>query len=332
MTMTDKETNTEYEKRVYDHADLEKPVFVVGALRSGTTMLRLMLDAHPEVCVFGEFEYAVKYARGGEFPAAPLYSQLLDTDRVFQTHGFEFLASESYEDVVKSFLRQAASRGGKPIIGATVHSRFDLIRKIWPQARFIHLCRDPRDVSRSCIGMGWVGNVWYGADYWLDAEQRWESLKPSLGKDDYLEMNYETLVVSPEEELRRACAFLGIPYSSQMMSYAEDSTYKSPDARLVNQWKTKLSTAEIGFVEAKCCELMERRGYTCQTDGAWPSTLARTKLRVGNSVARKTFNLRRYGLPLYIKWQIAKLLHANQGEWAKGVLKEKYKVDTANLR
>ena len=72
-------------------------MFVVGALRSGTTMLRLMLDAHPHICNFGEFEYAVKYAAGGRFPAVQDYARLLETDRVFLRTGFELADGESYE-------------------------------------------------------------------------------------------------------------------------------------------------------------------------------------------------------------------------------------------
>ena len=100
--------------------------------------------------------------------------------------------------------------------------------------------------------MGWVGNVWYGADIWLDAELRWDELAQSLDAGDYCEAYFEQLVASPASELAKICNFLGIDFDERMLSYPDSSTYYAPDARLANQWKQKLSPAEIHYVEAKC--------------------------------------------------------------------------------
>ncbi|MCO6045354.1 sulfotransferase [Aeoliella sp. ICT_H6.2] len=291
-----------------------------------------MLDAHPEICNFGEFEYAVKHANDNFVPDPVKYAQLLQTDRAFLAHGFEIPSTSSYEEVIRSFLSQAGERSGKPIVGATVHSRFDLLRSIWPKARFIHLIRDPRDVARSCIGMGWVGNVWYGADYWLDAEKRWEKVTAECSCEDYHELSFEALVVSPEQELHKICRFLDLDYDARMLTYAANSTYEPPDASLVNQWKTKLAPKQVSLVESKCGDLMERRGYSRHPKSHRPSIGTRVYLGAQNSLARKAFNLRRYGWPLYLKWQIAKRLSSGNATWASRVIAEKNKVDISYLR
>lgn len=64
-------------------------VFIVGAERSGTTLLRLMLDRHPDIAWCSEFEYAVdKIDSTGHWPEINSYCDWLKTNRIFQCHGF----------------------------------------------------------------------------------------------------------------------------------------------------------------------------------------------------------------------------------------------------
>jgi len=65
---------------------------------------------------------------------------------------------------VNSFLVQKRELESKQFVGATVHRKFDKLLMIWPDAKFIHVVRDPRDVARSVVKMGRVGHVYYGAD------------------------------------------------------------------------------------------------------------------------------------------------------------------------
>jgi hypothetical protein len=61
-----------------------------------------------------------------------------------------------------------------------VHRHYDRLLRLWPEARFIHLVRDPRDVASSCIGMGWAGNVWTGVTRWIEAERLWDEVRGDL--------------------------------------------------------------------------------------------------------------------------------------------------------
>lgn len=243
---------------------LERPIFLVGAERSGTTLLRLMLDHHPEICWCNEFEYAVdRIAPNGEFPQLEDYHQWLETDRIFQENTkFTVDPKLDYPHLVDSFLRQLLVLRGKPIVGATVHRHYDLLLHVWPDAKFIKIVRDGRDVARSCIGMNWAGNVWTGVDRWIEAEELWVSLAQSLPEDRYLEVRYEEdAIVRPEATLKRICEFIGVTYDAAMLSYPEDTTYSLPDPTLVYQWKKKLSEREIQLLEARIGNMLAERGY-----------------------------------------------------------------------
>ena len=62
-----------------------QPIFLVGAERSGTTLLRLMLDCHPHIAFHSEFEFVVDYFRDNSYPSLEDYYEHLATDRIFQS-------------------------------------------------------------------------------------------------------------------------------------------------------------------------------------------------------------------------------------------------------
>jgi hypothetical protein len=239
----------------------DDPVFLVGSERSGTTLLRLMLDHHPEIAFEKEFDFVVtKVSDSGKFPSPQEYVEWIATVR-----GADYAIDRSldYRGLVGDFLRQKqAASGNKPHVGATVHRHFDRLRFLWPAARYIHLVRDPRDVARSVVQKGWAGSVYHGAEFWLEAESCWDSLVPHVRGDRAIEVHYEDLVLRTEAVLADLCDFVGVVYSERMLGYGADAPqYPPPDPRLVAQWKTKLSPRDVALVEARTARLMESRGY-----------------------------------------------------------------------
>ena len=75
-------------------------------------------------------------------------------DSLSSAYGFDVDETLTYPDLVRSFLQQKKVWDDKPIVGATVHKFFDVTQTIWPDARYIHIVRDPRDVARSCVVIG----------------------------------------------------------------------------------------------------------------------------------------------------------------------------------
>jgi hypothetical protein len=277
------------------------PFFLVGSERSGTTLLRLMLDGHPQLACNAEFEYAVeRMPEGGGFPDLDDYYRFLQTDRIYLASSFAIDRSLSYPELIDSFLVQ--KRGTKPLVGATVHRHFDRLLRIWPDARFIHLLRDGRDVARSVVEMGWAGNAWAGSAVWATAEELWGGLSKQLPADRHLSVRFEDLIQDPVRELGRICQFCGVSYDPAMLDYPQRSTYEAPNPRMVGSWWRKMSAAEVQQVEARIGLLLEERGYPLSGQPRLrltPATVAR--LRLHNYYGRTRFRIRRFGLGLVLQ-------------------------------
>ncbi|WP_169973305.1 sulfotransferase family protein [Tautonia rosea] len=245
---------------------IEHPVFLVGSERSGSTMLRLMLQHHPLIAYGSEAEFIVQILsddRNAEWPDHEKVRNFLELDRKFRKYNLELDPSLAYPDLARSFLAQILERkpGSPEVVGVTIHYDYHRLPKLWPNARYIHLLRDPRDVARSVIGMGWAGNVWNASKVWKKAEHQWDVLRSQIDPERFTEIRFEELTANPTEELTRLCSFLGIPYDAAMLSYPEHSTYDAPDPKLTYQWKRKLSEHEVQLVESFLGDVMESRGY-----------------------------------------------------------------------
>ncbi len=307
-------------------------LFLVGAERSGTTVLRLMLDHHPVISWVNEFEYAVDRIRpDGSWPALPEYYEWVETHRVFQASGFGIDRSLDYPDLVRSFLAQRRARANKPIVGATVHRNFDRLLHIWPEARFIHIFRDARDVARSNVRIGWAGNVYMGVERWMQAEKLWEALRDRIGSERFIEIKQEDLIRAPTRVLTRICQFLDVAYDEKMLEYPANTTYEAPDPQLVEQWRRKASEEEILLVESRIAGMLVARGY--ELSGLTPFTVTaemERRLRRQDRAARARFRLKRYGLKLWI----ADVLSRRVGPraWQKVIRLKLNEIDRKHLK
>ncbi len=274
---------------------LPAPFFVVGAQRSGTTLLRLMLDHHPSIRVPHEFDFAVEWVTAaGTWPPLEDYYARLAEHGSFRRSGLEIDPELDYPQLVESFLRQR--QGDRPLVGMAVHVGFDRLLHFWPEARFVHLLRDPRDVASSVVGMGWAGTVWHGAARWVEAEESWDRLCARVPEASRMAVRYEALVAEPVRELERVCAFLGVPFDEAMIRYDEDTTYEAPDAKLASRWQSRLSPTEIRLVERRVGTLLADRGYVSSgLAPIEPGLLRRATLALRDRLGALRFRIRRYG-------------------------------------
>ncbi len=274
------------------------PVFLVGSERSGTTLLRLMLDHHPQLAFQYESEYMVEYVGdNGELPDPQEVVGRLSTDRIFLSTGFSSDVSGGYMDMVNDWLDQKRQKDSKPMVGATIHKNFDRLPYLWPQAKYIHLIRDGRDVSRSCVAMGWYGNTYAACDHWVQALREWETLCETVPAGQRLEVRYEDLIVDPVATLTRICEFLEVPFSGAIFDYVDRSSYSTPDAKLVYQWVSKLTGRELNILEGKIGPLLSRSGY--RLSGEPTVLLSDREIRrmyKRDTRGRRLFRLKRFGV------------------------------------
>lgn len=258
--------------------------------------MRLMLDHHPDIAFASETDYVVqRVSDAGRRPPVAEYADWLTTVRAFD---YEIDRSLGYDDLVNDFLRQKQrASGDKPLVGATVHSRFHRLRFLWPRARYIHLIRDPRDVSRSVVQKGWAGNVYQAAEFWINAEGCWDALLPHLDSGQFVELHYEDLVTRPQAELARVCGFIGVEFDPSMLEYQKTARqYPPPDPTLALRWKSKMAPRDVALVESRTGHLLESRGY--QPSGVPPVRVgaARHAWLMGDARAREFGSrISRYG-------------------------------------
>lgn len=311
---------------------ITKPIFLVGAERSGTTVLRLMLDHHPQLAWCYEFEYAVDQISDEEgWPSLEQYYEWLETYRIFQATGFAIDRHLSYPQLVNSFLDQKREHAGKPLVGATVHRHFDRLLRIWPDARFIHIVRDGRDVARSCIGMGWAGNVWTGVERWIEAERLWAQLCQKIPAEQRIELTYEELISEPVKTLMRLCNFIGISYDQEMLNYPKSTSYKLPDASFIKQWQRKLSEHEIQLIESRISTMLIEHGY--QLSGLPRLTVSSTmkqKLRLQDWWSRLQFRIQSNGLTLFLSDYLSR--HLSIKPWQKHIRLKLNAIEEAHLK
>lgn len=275
-----------------------RPVFMVGAHRSGTTLLRLMLDHHPDISVPGEYDFLTEImADRMVHPTGSEYLQHVGLHRGFLAQSFDVDSRDSYEALVRSFVHQLSERNPSRVFVAVVHTGFSELARIWPEAKFIHLVRDPRDVAASAVKLGWAGNVYTGVRRWMTAESEWNKLSAIVSPTHRIAIQFEELISNLEPTLHQLCSFLDLPYCEEMLNYHLDTTYEPPDPTLTNQWKRKLSPTEIGLVEGAIGDLLQDKGY--QSSGhkvVRPSRWTKNQLLLQDRFARFRFRLKRFGV------------------------------------
>jgi Sulfotransferase family len=214
--------------------------FVVGAPRSGTTLLRLMLDAHPELAIPPETYFiprAVKAWRRAKRPGRAETPLAAYTDAVTaHTRWPDFhLDADAYRrqleddppgkvaDAIRAFYEMYAEKAGKPRWGDKTPfyvRKMETIHSVLPEARFVHLIRDGRGVTLS------IKDLWFGPNTIEEAAEFWvaridQGREQARDLPHYMELRYEDLVREPERQLRRICEFVELPFDSQMLRYHE---------------------------------------------------------------------------------------------------------------
>ena len=277
-------------------------VFVFGALRSGTTVFRLMLDNHPKLANPGEMDFLFDYlAPDNAAPGGWRYDlEKLQMSRIFRATGLTIDPTAEGLDQLEGFLDQLRAKAQGQVLMINLHRHVDRLLQVLPGVKIIHMLRDPRDVARSSIAMGWAGTLYHGVDHWIGTEQDWDMAAPMLTDDQTYTLTYEGLFEDTEGRLKEVCAFAGVPYDPEMLSYHETSTYAPPDKSLTEQWRRKCEPAHVAERETKAAALMLARGYTLSADPSPIPAPRAALLWAQNKLGQWSFGIRRFGLGIYL--------------------------------
>jgi hypothetical protein len=270
------------------------PIFIVGFQRSGTTLLRVMLDSHPELAIpldtTGLWDrYERKLGNYGDLAAEPARSRIVgdllaeERIRLWKTpltadHILHQWTEPGYPGLIRAFYQSYAILHGKRHWGDKDPgnmTRIDELNRWFPDARFLHIIRDGRDACLSQMEQDFgFENLFECAGAWRE-EVQWVRRMGSLLGSRYIEVRYEDLVATPEPVLRMICDRLGLGYDDAMLHYHErvsDAIPKEkehlwpmlnrpPQKDLAGKWKHRLSRGErIGF-EKRAGEVLRALDY-----------------------------------------------------------------------
>jgi Sulfotransferase family len=292
--------------------------FIVGSARSGTTLLRILLNAHPDVAVPPESRFVTELWRGqNEVDVDQFLAELRDHSRFkvwdlpIQEVRDELIGSPvPYAAAVEAAFRAYAKHRGKSVYGDKTPryvENIPLLAELWPDAKFIHQIRDGRNVALS------YADVPFGPKDVAGAARLWKSRVSAgmkAGRDlagRYMEIRYEDFIEDFESSTKLITDFLGIEFDEAMLDYTErarddilpraakynPNVGKSVDAAKKRSWQDSMPDSQVRIFEAIAGDLLEELGYErrYENPGAAAKALAalsRLRVPVGHLEGRKS--------------------------------------------
>ncbi len=240
------------------------PIFVGGLYRSGTTLMRGLLDSHPHIAcgpessLFREnqLERIYTYLR-------TIWPTGLDPRYAFAPHTVDQVMAGLLHALVMPYCQKQDKPRWAHKTPATILF-IDTLFAWFPAAQFIHMIRDPRDAFFSVRQRAATDKPHWATWTPRQVAEEWcRRINCGLAwrerPDRYREVRYEELVTQPEATLRPLFAFLGEPWA---VSVLEHNPIFSTS---VGRWRTELSAAEVAEIEAVAGETMRALGYPLST-------------------------------------------------------------------
>lgn len=272
------------------------PIFIVGTERSGSNLLRVILNAHSRIAVPHPphiFKYfSLLESDYGNLNQRDARTRLArDIIKFLKTHiypwGFsidpEVLARKAEPpDLLGLFVALYdlyAEKYNKPRWACKSTFMIDHVERVlrsYPAARFLWLVRDPRDVAVSSRNSVFNPNhPFYIAALWRKQQYEGWRLQRSAVGCSLLRIHYEDLINQPESEIKRICSFLSEDFEPTMLEYHTTQAAKTSSslseswknvaspiiANNSNKYRNELSAKEICLIERVTGDLMLYLGY-----------------------------------------------------------------------
>ena len=266
------------------------PFFIIGAGRSGTTLLRLIMTGHSRLHIPPETWFLRPLVQ--EFPLTGALTQEqreraiemmvrherwpdmeISADELHLRAGL--LRHPTLADLINIVYRRCLSVAGKPRLGDKTPHYFAIVPQLvtlYPTAKFIHLLRDGHDVAMSWIDAGWERYYEPGFE-WPAAVAQVVCYRTAY-PDRIFEVRYEALMREPEAVVRGICAFLDEPFEPAMLEWQQRADLVAPRDRhlhtrlpqplsegAVAMWQHRLSAAECFAIEACLYRELLQSGY-----------------------------------------------------------------------
>ena len=277
-------------------------VFVAGVPRSGNTLLRLMLSAHPLIVISPETHSLeaifLHYPR-----SRPLTGEEIErlkrtirgdtklagwkVDMAPYWESLEAYASVATRRVAEDMMRHYRD-GTKPSARILGNKKGffiefgEVVFDLFPEAKLFFIVRDPRDSVLSMKEKLAGYDIWSASLTWRRRAVRAEDLSRTYS-GRFHEVRYEDLVCEPEAECRRMCAFLGIDFAAEMLRFYEGNrrleqvidgqegihgnTSNPLTKKRIGAWRGGLTDEEVQIVESVTGQQMKRLQYALHTGG-----------------------------------------------------------------
>jgi hypothetical protein len=267
------------------------PFFVIGASRSGTTLLRLMLNEHPALHVPRESWFLIDLMDKLPLEYPLSRDQIRLAFEIITTHWrwigwdvedsclWDRLASlhePLLRDLIDAVFNLSSERSGKYSWGDKTPEyirHIDRLHTVFPEAKFVHIIRDGRDVTLSLTRYDYrMGELSENAKYWAEWVAAGIESGRRLPEDLYLEIAYEDLVVNAEPTLRKLCQFLTVPYDHRMLGFYRNAgrnvaswewghhykTLNPLSSKEVYKWRREMRTLDLIKFESVAGYTMDR--------------------------------------------------------------------------
>jgi len=297
---------------------------IIGAQRSGTSLLTRILNQHPQLAVPPESFFFNTFV-----PLQRFYGDLDDNsnldrfiDDVLATPKVsewsptptrpEILARLSARNqgaVFTALMETWAESQGKSKWGEkTPHHVFfwSEICEYLPDAPVVHIVRDGRDVALGLINARFgPKSVYAGASRWSRWMTAIDQIRDATPAERFHQISYEDLLLTPEETVGGICDFLGVDYDSRMLEFHNDqslySGYAAEHANLnkplltdkVAGWRRNMRESDIAVFESIAAAHLEQYGYPVTNESARLSGLQHLYYKWIDDKVRKAVGLLR---------------------------------------
>ena len=281
----------------------DRPIFVVGCPRSGTTMLVLMIHAHPRLAMPPETRFLIQtwrkraafgdlsnpaqraaLARSCARPASRIRDLGLDRKA---TKRKILAAPPTIGSAIGVVFKEYAALHDKARWGdkrPAYYQEVDVLLRLFPDAQIVHIVRDGRSTVASLKRMPWwpvdsIGSMaaWAQAEYCARRDQR------RLPADTFHLIRYESLVADPRTVLGALCEFLGEDFDEAMLEphrvsdvvperkHWHENLRSEVSTGRVESWRDGLEPWELGLMETVLRRPLARHGYALSGAGTKPS-------------------------------------------------------------